>query len=113
MAGTKFKKRDMNRYRKVYPYLRKSPKYKLVSDKRVQIEVGQISIDDAAEGTFTFQEDFEGQPFVSVTAVDSLANDSADVNVFVKTVNTKTVTIGTSQNFTGLVHIHAIWIEEE
>ncbi len=111
MAGTKFKKRDMNRYRKVYPYLRKSPKYKLISEKRVQLEVGQVDLTDASQGTYTFSENFEGQPYVSVLSVDSLGNDSADVNVYIKSVDTKSVTIGTSQNFTGTIHIHAIWIE--
>ena len=111
MAGTKFKKRDMNRFRKVYPYLRKSPRYRLISDKRVQIEVGDAVFTDAVEGTFTFSETFEGQPYVSVLSVDTENNDSADVNVYVKTVDSKSVTVATSQNFTGKVHIHAIWIE--
>ena len=111
MAGSKFKKRDMNRFRKVYPYLRKSPRYRLISDKRCQIEVGQIEFSDSSTGTFTFSEPFEGQPYVSVIAVDSSSNDSADVNVFITTVDTRSVVIGTSQNFTGHVHIHAIWIE--
>jgi hypothetical protein len=111
VAGTKFKKRDMNRYRKVYPYLRKSPKYRMMSDKRVQLEVGQLSFSSDAEATFTFAEPFEGQPYVTIIAVDSEGNDSADVNAYIKTVNTKTVTIGVSQAFTGVIHIHSIWIE--
>ena len=41
MSSTKFIRRDLNRYRKIYPYIRKSPHYAYYSDKEAIIEVGK------------------------------------------------------------------------
>jgi len=42
MAKASFKKRDKNRYRKLYPYIRKKPVWDYCSDVAVEIEVGEI-----------------------------------------------------------------------
>tara|TARA_Y100000310_G_C20418827_1_gene685668 strand:+ start:269 stop:607 length:339 start_codon:yes stop_codon:yes gene_type:complete len=110
VANTKFNKRDLNRFRKVYPYIRRESKFTFQSDSDAQIEVGEITFTDASSGTFTFETEFPATPIIVAISYDSESNDSADVNIFVTSVNTTSVTIDSSQNFTGKVQFHAIWI---
>tara|TARA_B100000686_G_C16761502_1_gene958984 strand:+ start:1812 stop:2153 length:342 start_codon:yes stop_codon:yes gene_type:complete len=111
MAGTTFKKRDMNRYRRTYPYLRKHPRYSYCADKEVVIEVETL-IFSSTPGpiTHTFNVSFPGIPTITVTSVDSNGNNGADVNVFVSSVSQTQVTIEASHQFDGTVDLHAIWI---
>jgi len=110
MAKTVFKRKDRNRYRKVYPYIRKSPSYELCSDKEAEIEVGEISFSNSSTGTFTFASKFKGIPIITAISYDSLNNGSADVNVYVDSVTTTSVTLKTSAPLTGIVQFHAIWV---
>lgn len=111
MASTKFKKRDLNRYRKIYPYIRREPRFVTVSENDVLIEIGEITFTDSSTGTYTFTETFASAPVVTAITYDSEGNDSANVNAFISSLTTASVTIDTSQNFTGKIQFHAIWIE--
>ena len=51
MASTKLKRRDLNRFRKVYPYLRRRPVYGFVSDEELhwvredlELQVGETML---------------------------------------------------------------------
>ena len=110
MASTKFKKRDLNRYRKVYPYLRRKPVWSYCADKEVIVEIGSITFTNSSVETHTFSESFSETPTVTAIAYDSEGNDTADVNVFIKSISTATMKIETSQTFTGKVHFHAIMV---
>jgi hypothetical protein len=110
VSSTKFIRRDLNRYRKIYPYIRKSPHYAYYSDKEAIIEVGEIDFTNSSAGSYTFKETYSSVPIISAISYDSLGNNIADVNVFVTSLSTTAVTIETSQNFTGKVHFQAIWI---
>tara|TARA_Y100000310_G_scaffold76637_1_gene73136 strand:- start:1243 stop:1581 length:339 start_codon:yes stop_codon:yes gene_type:complete len=112
MAWTKLKKRDLQRYRKIYPYIRRQPKYAFLSDKQAQMEVGSIPFTNASSGTYIFKEYFQSVPYISAISYDSEVNGSADVNIFVKSISTTQVVIEASQQFTGKVHFHAIWVAE-
>ena len=117
-----FSRRDKNRYRKVYRYLRKKPKYEFVSDGGLTIVVGEAVF---ASGSGDNQTPTSGPivvtfadcdpsavfltvPVVTAIAVDAYNNDTADVNVFVTAVTTTTATFETSAPFHGTVHFQII-----
>ena len=113
MASTKFTKRNLNRYRKVYPYVRREPRMALISDKEVVIEVGSVKFGSSWSTPwvrYTFTESFPAAPLVTATSIDSDLAGNADVNAFVRVVTNKYVDIEVSQLFTGAVNFHAIWI---
>jgi len=112
MAWTKFKKRDLQRYRKIYPYIRRQPRYVLESEKEALIEVGAIVFDNVSSGTHTFNEFFQSVPYISGISYDSASNNTADVNIFVTSISQTEVTFESSQAFTGKVHFQAIWVKE-
>ena len=103
MAGN----RDKNRFRKIYRYIRRKPVLEGVPDD-VLIESGEITLTATDEGSYTFTKVFASAPFVTATAYDSATNDEANVNVYIKSVSTTTVTFGTSAAFTGKIHLQAI-----
>jgi hypothetical protein len=104
MGKASFKKKDKNRFRKVYPYLRKAPVWEYCSPTKVEIEVGLISFNGTTTGTYTFTETFESVPRITAISVAKIGN----VNVWVTGVTTTYVTIETSAPFTGDIHFHAI-----
>lgn len=110
MASTKFTKRNLQRFRKVYPYIRREPRNIYCSDKEAVIEVGSITFTNTNSGTYIFQENFPSVPTISAISVDSSSNNQANVNVFVTSVSTSEITIEVSQNFTGTVDFHALWV---
>lgn len=111
MANSFFKKKDKNRYRKVYPYIRKAPVYEYCSDVPVDIEVGEISYNNTDTGSYTFTSVFGSVPMITAISYDSESNNTANVNVYVHTVTTTSVTIKTSAPFTGKVQFHAIMVD--
>ena len=111
MAVTKFKKKDLNRIKKVYPYIRKKPVWGLLSDKEVIIEAASVTFTNSASESHAFEGKYDGAPVITAIAVDSESNHTADVNIFVESVDRETVTLGASQAFTGAVHFHAVYIK--
>ena len=118
MSGTTFKKRDKNRYRKIYRYLRKKPSNTFYFDKPTIIEAHYIDFDGTSTtGTYTCTQIFAPNlPYVTATAVDSESNSQADVNVFISSVANDPTTLQTvitveiSQLAECRAHFHAIWI---
>ena len=111
MPATKFKKRDRNRFRKVYPYLRVRPNNTYCADSEVIIEVGSVTFSNSnGPITYTFTENFTTAPYVTATSIDSSSNNTADVNGFIDSISTTAVQISVSQDFTGTVHFHAIMV---
>ena len=110
-SGTKFKKRNLQRWRKIYPYIRRQPRYVLESEKEVIMEVGEINFVNTHGGTHVFNQYFKEAPTVTGLSVEIPGNDSADINVFIKKVTTTELQVETSHAFTGKVHFHAIWID--
>ena len=111
MGKAVFKRRDKNRFRKVYPYIRKVPVYEYCSSEDIEIEVGEISYNNSSSGTYTFTTVFKNAPMITAVSYDSESNGTADVNVYISSVSTSSVTIKTSAPFTGKVHFHAIRID--
>tara|TARA_B100000214_G_C23944490_1_gene617322 strand:+ start:1338 stop:1679 length:342 start_codon:yes stop_codon:yes gene_type:complete len=111
MGKASFKKKDKNRYRKVYPYIRKAPVWEYCSDVPVEIEVGEIVFINTDTGTYTFTSTFPSTPMITAISYDSENNSQANVNIYVDSVDRNTVVIKSSATFTGKVHFHAIMVE--
>ena len=99
--------RDKNRFRKTYNFIRRKPQIEGVPDD-VLIESGEVIVSATDEATYTFTKSFSSAPYVTATAYDSETNDEANVNIYIKSVSTTTVTFGTSASFTGKVLFQAI-----
>jgi len=110
MATTKFKKRNMNRFRKVYPYLRREPRYELVSTTESLIEISAVPFVNSDSAIYVYANHFPSAPVVTATAVDTNGNSTADVNVYLSSVSATQVIVETSAKFTGTVHLHAIFL---
>ena len=108
MASTKLKRRDINRFRKVYPYLRRRPVYSFVSNEEFVVEVGKLSFSNSSSETYTFAETYNSAPTVTAIAVDSEDSGAANVNVFITSLSTTSVTLESSDAFTGQVHFQII-----
>ena len=98
--------RDKNRFRKVYPFIRRKPHY--IPEGEVIYESGSKVVTTSDEVTITFTTTFTTAPYVTATAFDSNTNNQANVNAYIKSVSTSAVTIGFSASFTGQVHYNAI-----
>ena len=112
MARAKFKKRDRNRYRKTYPYMRTRPVWEYMAGKETIWEAQAVTFTDQNSVEYTFLAAFPEEPVVTATAVDKHGNGASGVNVFVSKVSTTKVTLTTSEKFTGTVHIHALYIKD-
>ena len=104
---------DLNKYRRMYRFIRRKPSIQaatveFVGDADVLIETGEITFTATDQGSHTFTKTFTSAPFVTATAYDSESNDEANVNVYVVSVTTSAVTIGVSASFTGKVHFQAM-----
>ena len=102
-----FKKRDANRFRKVYSFIRRKPVDQFASDTNFKMVVGEATFTNSSGPvTFTYTTadptiTFSTAPVVTAVAVDNLSNSTANVNVFITSVTTSTVTFETSAPFTG------------
>ncbi len=111
MASTTFKKRDRNRFRKVYPFTRVRPSNTYCSDDVVVMEVGKVSFSDSSTISHKFSEVFTSAPIITAISVDTGSGD-ANVNIFVSSITLLGVTFNSSAEFTGDVHFHAIQVGE-
>ena len=103
----KFHKKDKNRYRKVYRYIRKKPHYEYCTGAPFEMISGYISF-TAEDGpkTYTFPPEvvFTKRPIAVITSVDHFGNDEADVNAYVALISTSLLKVSVSAPFTGRVH---------
>jgi len=106
VGATKSKKKNKNEYKKVYPYIRRRPVYTYELDKETVIETAKVYFDNTSEVTYVFTGTFVAIPSMTATA------EVEDLNVFITSITTTSVTINTSESFTGYVDIHAIYVAE-
>jgi len=107
MAGTGFTKRDLNRYRKVYPFIRRTPRQELyVAQSGVVIEIAEVSFSSSTEETYVYNETFGGTPIVTV----SNKSTSTSVNLAITAISSTQVTIGASASWSGTAEVHIIYI---
>tara|TARA_B100000424_G_scaffold179710_1_gene138978 strand:+ start:1679 stop:2035 length:357 start_codon:yes stop_codon:yes gene_type:complete len=109
-----FKKRNANRFRKIYSYIRKKPVNQFVSDNPFTMIVGEVTFSETSgPETFTYTTadptiSFSTAPIVTAISVDKLSNNSANVNVFVTSITTTQVQFESSAPFTGTVNFQII-----
>ncbi len=107
-----YRLRDLNRFRKVYPYKRVPPRYAYVYDaivsEGVDVEAGKITFTDSDSGTYTFTTPYGVIPSVVISTVDTAGNNETNVSVTVTAVSTTSVTVTASAKFTGQVHVHVV-----
>ena len=68
MGATTFKKIDRQRYKKLYPALRKTPRMATISDKSILLESNSIAFSESSGitgGTYTFECTYESIPTVT------------------------------------------------
>jgi plastocyanin domain-containing protein len=102
-----FTRKDKNRYRKVYRFIRKKPVYEYTSSEEFEMIAGEVSFSNSSGPqvyNFPSTISFTNIPVVTVTAVDSEGNNQANVNAYITAVNTASVSISVSSPFTGKVH---------
>tara|TARA_B100000214_G_scaffold278431_1_gene208137 strand:+ start:1431 stop:1778 length:348 start_codon:yes stop_codon:yes gene_type:complete len=112
MGRAKFTKRDRNRFRKTYPYMRTRPVMEYMAGKETIMETGAADFDGDVSVTHNWISSFPIPPTVSLTAYDDSGLEASGVNVYIQDVTTEKVTIGVSEAFTGTVHIQAMYIRE-
>lgn len=106
-----YKKRDLNRFVKVYPYVRFPPQFVYEYDNiqgDASVEAGKITFSNAASGTYLFTSTYSTVPSVVITTVDTAGNSGTNVSVTVSSISTTQVTVAASSEFTGQVHIHVV-----
>jgi hypothetical protein len=108
-----YKKRDLNRYIKVYPYVRFPPRYvyeydEIVAPGVADVEAGKITFTNAESGTYTYTGTYSTVPSVVITTVDTAGNSGTNVSVTITSISTTTATVSASAAFTGQVHIHVV-----
>ena len=103
-----YRLRDLNRFRKVYPYKRAAPKYAYVYDAIAgdSMEAGKITFTDSDSGTYAFVKSYASIPAVTVSTVDSGGNGDTNVSITVSAISLTSVTVTASEKFTGQVHVH-------
>ncbi len=112
MGFTTFRTRDGQRFRKVYPRVRKTPRFFTISDSSMIVESAKITLANGTGGQYDFVTNFTSIPNVQLSAETS---DDAQgmVNVFITALTTDRVTFETSAPFTGDIHIQVIKIGDD
>jgi len=98
---------DVNRLRKTYPLLRVKPIYNQITALAgIQAETAILNYIDSFSETYTFTSSYQEIPIISATPEDE------NVNIFITTLGTSSVTIQSSAPFTGKVHLQIFRAEE-
>ena len=110
MAKTyKFTKKDKNRYRKIYRYIRRKPDNQFCSSDDFKLIVGDVSFaNTSGPVTYSYPStvSYNNVPIITAISYDSESNSSANVNIFITSITTTAVQFESSAPFTGKVHFH-------
>jgi len=107
MASLTFKKRDNQRFKKTYSTFRRRPNEETIPVGNFLLEVASLDLSGQTTITYNFETSFPSTPVVTATAVDSAGNNEANVNVYIVSLSSTSVTFGLSKSFTGQIHLHA------
>ena len=99
-------RRNINRFRKVYPGIIKTPRYE--TDFKGVIETKILTIDNKDSIIFTYASNYITTPAVVASPLQTSSSTSADVNVFITAISSTSVTFGFSATFSGKLNIHII-----
>ena len=105
MARTKFGKRDLNRFRKIYPGVRRTPREVLMTVNPTTVETATLSLNDSDSVTYSFEASFSSTPNVAAAC-------DRDVNIYISNVTSSAVTVKTSAAITGNIYLTIVEIVE-
>lgn len=96
---------DANRTKKIYPLIRFKPvETKITNSSAVgdggAAEAAIIQFVDSNQETYNYTGTYTQIPIIVISPTDD------NVNVFITSINTTSVTIESSSPFTGTVHLH-------
>lgn len=112
MGFSTFRRRDMQRFRKLYPRIRKTPRYFTISDAAMSVESDRISMSNEVRQEYNFQLEYDRIPTVVLSAETSDDNQGM-VNVFIVSLDTSSVEWETSAPFTGTVHVQVFVVGDD
>ena len=104
-----FTKKDKNRFRKTYRYIRRKPVEQYCSSSDFKLIVGEVVFTNTSGPvTYTYPStvSYSNVPIVTAISYDSESNNSANVNIFITSITTNAVQFESSAPFTGKVHFH-------
>ena len=110
MGSTTFKKIDRQRFKKIYPALRKTPRIATISDKSVLLESHSIPFTEASgatRATYNFTSQFENIP----TVTHGINSDEGDMVIarIIELTLTRVV-VEVSAPFNGSVDIQVLQV---
>lgn len=109
MASLTFKKRDLNRFTKVYPYGRFPKREETVPVGDFIVETGTLTfVNEAGPKIHSFTTSFTATPSISGISVETSTN--ANVNVFISAISSTSVSFEVSAPFTGQVSFIAMQV---
>tara|TARA_R110000796_G_scaffold250300_1_gene379120 strand:+ start:878 stop:1234 length:357 start_codon:yes stop_codon:yes gene_type:complete len=109
-----FKKRDANRFRKIYSYIRRKPVNQFVSDNGFTMFVGDVDFVNTSGPVSLIYTTIDplinlsNVPSITAISLDNLSNNSANVNIFITAITTTSVTFESSAPFTGKVNFQIV-----
>ena len=107
MATATIKKRDQNRFSKIYPYARFEKREVSEVSESFRVETGIISfVEESGPKSYSFLLSYTSVPSVSAISVET--TDNANVNIFVTSISTTSVSFESSAPFTGDVSFSLI-----
>ena len=92
---------DGNRLRKTYPFTRLRPvKTEITAEGTSKVEVATINFSNTDSGFHDFTSTYTSIPVCVISPEDE------NVNVFITGLTLTRITVGSSNDFTGKVHVH-------
>lgn len=101
--------RDLNRFIKVYPYVRFPQRivyqYDSIQVEGDAVEAGKIAFNDSDEEIYTFTETYTSIPSAVISTNDA-GSGLSNVSITITAISTLSMTVKSSSKFTGQVHVH-------
>ena len=110
MGSTTFKKIDRQRFKKLYPAYRKTPRPATISDQSILLESASLTFTEASgitTKTYVFDNSYESVPTITYGVVSS-AGDMVVVRI--KEITTQRVVIEVSAAFDGTIDIQILQV---
>jgi len=98
-------RKNLQQFRKVYPGIRKTPKYdtRTVLDQNLTMEIGSTSFSNNSEATYTFTKSYSAVPTVTASLTATSTEDQ--VNIFITSISAASVTFGASSDNNGEINL--------
>ena len=110
MAGTKFKRIDRQRFKKIYPGLRRTPVPATISDQTIVLESTSIVFTEASGITqkeYQFQSDYTAVPTVTM-GITSSEGDMVIARIV--EITTQRVVVDVTAAFDGAIDVQVIQV---